>query len=422
MLPRLFAFLLLVSSPAFAQTIAIRAGNLVDPAAGSVTKNQIILVKGGKIAEVGPRVEIPKDAQVLDLSNSWVLPGLMDAHTHLTLGAPPPLALESEYLKESTTMRAFKGLRNARIVLEAGFTTVRDVGNAAAYADTDVRRAIEMGWFAGPTILNSGKIIAPFGGQSHGIPPEQGPFWKFEYLDADTPDQVRQAVRRNIYYGARAIKLVADNSPFFYSEDEIRAAVAEAHRAGFAVAVHVMTDAPARNVILGRADSVEHGFELSDDVLRLMKEKGTVLVGTDFPLEHLKAMGTAGGIIPEAEVTSAAILDRLKRAHTIGVKMAFGTDVVLDLPNKTRADLMLEYLDVWLAAGVPAAEILKCMTVNAAELLRIEKQRGAIAPGLAADIIAVPEDPLQDIHALRKVQLVIKEGQIIKYAKSLGGR
>src|SRR5229473_6256591 len=284
---RLLALLLLFSGPAaVAQTVAIRAGNLVDPATGSVAKNQIILVRGGKIVELGPGVQIPAGAEVVDLSNAWVMPGLMDAHTHLTLGGPTLDQLEAAYLRETSGMRLLRGIRNARIVLEAGFTTIKDIGNAANYADTDLREAIARGWFPGPTILNSGKIIAPFGGQSHGIPPEIGPFWQFEYLDADTPDEVRKAVRRNIYYGATAIKLVADNSVFHYSVEEIRAAVSEAHAAGLTVAVHVYGGEAARNVILGGVDSVEHGYDFTDELLDLMKQKGTYLVATEMPAKN----------------------------------------------------------------------------------------------------------------------------------------
>jgi imidazolonepropionase-like amidohydrolase len=169
---------------------------------------------------------------------------------------------------------------------------------------------------------------------------------------------------------------------------------------------------PAKNVILGGADSIEHGFFLSDEVLHLMKEKGTVLVWTDFPSEHLVA---GGQDTPEkAKALGNTIIERLRRAYRIGVKMGFGTDIVVDLPNKTRADMTWDYLAVWRAAGVPAAEILKCMTTNEAELLRINKQRGAIAPGLAADIVAAPANPLDDVEALRKINFVVKDGKIVR--------
>src|SRR5262245_59803026 len=291
------------------ETTAIRAGHLVDPARGSVADDQVILVKDGKITAVGPRLPIPSDASVIDLSGSWVLPGLMDAHTHLTLGGPPPLVLEAVYVKEGSAFRALRGLRNAQLVLEKGFTTVRDVGNDANYAVADLKRVIEQGWFAGPTIITSGKIIAPFGGQLQKTSPEQGLYWQYEYIDADSPDEVRKAVRRNVFYGAGVIKLVADNSPYHYSVEEIRAAVTEAHSAGLAVAVHVFGGEAARNVILGGADSLEHGFELSDELLQLMKEKGTVLVGTDAPYEQLAAMGDVGGILPDPKTSANNILD-----------------------------------------------------------------------------------------------------------------
>jgi len=176
----------------------------------------------------------------------------------------------------------------------------------------------------------------------------------------------------------------------------------------------VIADKPARSAILAGIDSVEHGFELSDETLRLMKEKGTVLVGTDFPVDHLRAMGTAGGILPAPEVTSAAILDRLKRAHRIGVKLAFGTDVVLEFSGRTRPQLMLDYLAVWQAAGIAAPAILKSMTTNVAELFHWQNQRGAIAPGQAADIIALPANPLENLQALRKVHFVMKDGKVIR--------
>lgn len=396
--------------------MAIRAGNLIDPATGTVAQNQIILVKDGKISEVGPDVNIPPDTEIIDLSQTWVLPGLMDAHTHLTLNFQYLGAgLEGIYLKESTAMRALHGLRTAKNVLYVGFTTVRDVGNDGNYAAIDLRDAINKGWFTGPTVLATGKIIAPFGGQSRRIPPEVGLFWLHEYIDADGEDEIRKAVRQNIYYGADAIKMVADNSAFYYSEQEIRAAVEEAHAAGLPVSVHVMEGEPARNVILGGADSIEHGFTLSDELLQLMKEKGTVLVGTDFPADHLARLDPSGELFESAKEMGDKIIDRLKRAHKIGVKLVFGTDTVANLPGKNRGEMMLDYLAIWDAAGIPPADSLRAMTVDAAQFLQVEKTRGAIAKGLAADIIATSENPLDNLQALRKVMFVMKNGKVFRY-------
>ena len=418
MLKRLALFLAFVSIQAFSQNlIAIRAGGVVDPSKGSVARNQIILVQDGKIKEIGPSVTIPAGATTVDLSHEWLCPGLMDAHVHLTLtevtGGNAPF--ESFYLKETSTYRGLRGLRNAQDLLHAGFTTIRDLGNDGNYALEDVRRSVQAGMFDGPTILTAGKIIAPFGGQSTSIPPEQGPFWRYEYIDADTPEEVRKAVRQNIYYGVDVIKLVADNNPYHLSVDEVKAAVDEAHHAGRPVAVHVFGGEAADNVIDGGVDSLEHGFFLTDQQLQKMKAKGIFLVGTDTPRSQLDILGTSGGIFPPPDVLGPKIIDRLRRAYRIGVKMAFGTDTVIEVPNKTRADLMFDYLSVWREAGVPPADILKCMTSNPAELLRINQERGTLTPGLAADIVAMPSNPLDDIESLRKINFVMKNGKIIRH-------
>jgi len=402
-----------LSAYAAGQTVAIRAGNLIDPKNGTVTKNQIILVKDKKIVSVGAGVAIPQDAEVLDLSNSWVMPGIMDAHTHVTFGAAKFSLLWNDYLDKGTGLRALEGLRVAQTLLNAGITTVRDVGNDANYAAVDLRRAIDAGWFTGPTILTAGKIIAPYGGQSPGIPSELGPFfWRFEYIDADGPEQIRAAIRQNIFYGADLIKLVADSNDYHYSLDEIRAAVEEAHHANRAIAVHVFGGEAADNVIRGGVDSLEHGFYLTDDQLRLMKEKGIFLVSTDFPEAHY-----VKGELPNAKEEAAKELDRLRRAYKIGVKLGFGTDIVIDLPDETRADMTWDYLAMWRTAGIPPAEILKCMITNNAELLRISAQRGAIETGLYADIVAMPQDPLADIESLRSINFVMKNGTIVRKPK-----
>lgn len=413
---RLLSLFLLTTLPVAglsAQVIAIRAGNLIDPANGSIVKNQIILVSDGKITVVGANVEIPKDARIVDLSNAWVMPGLMDAHTHLLLtGYESGGGLEAVYFSESSGLRTLLGARNARAMLESGFTTVKDVGNSGNYGDVDLRKAIQRGWVVGPTMLTAGKIIAPFGGQSRAIPPEQIHTWDYEYIDADSPDEVRKAVRQDIFYGANTIKLVADNSRFFYSLEEVQAAVREAHNAGHTVAVHANGGEAARNAILAGAESIEHGFNLTDELLQLMKEKGTFLVGTDFPELHLKAMDPNSARDQKAQ--AERIIDRLRRAYKIGVKMAFGSDIVIELPGKNRGQIAMDYLDVWIAAGIPPSEILKCWTTNAAELMHIQNRRGNIKPGLAADIIATVESPLKDIHALKNVSFVMKEGTIVK--------
>jgi imidazolonepropionase-like amidohydrolase len=406
-----FTFIL----PAAAQTIAIRAGNLLDPAKGSVSKDQIILVENGKITAVGSGLAIPKDAQVVDLSKEWLMPGLIDAHTHITFQEIPGKApFEAMYLKESTAFRALRGLHNGQVLLNAGFTTMREVGNEADYACNDLKKAAQNGWIEMPTLQCAGKIIGPFGGQSKGMPEEVGSFWLHEYIDADSPDEIRKAIHQNIYYGADVVKLAADNSDYFYTEEQIRAAADEAHNAGRALAVHVYGGRAADNVIQGGADSVEHGFTLTEAQLKLMKEKGTYLVGTDFPAAHLAGLNPSNETLADANKLGKQIIERLSNANKIGVKMAFGSDTVTEMPGHTRADMVWDYLAVWRAAGVTPADTLKAMTTNGAELLRISKERGAISPGLFADIIAMPTDPLQDIESLRKINFVMKNGKIVR--------
>lgn len=420
MLPRtlLFGAILSLSglSTVASQTIAIRAGHLIDPATGVANANQVIMISGKKVTGVGANLDTSLADEVIDLSDAWVMPGLMDAHAHMTFGVPPYYNTGSDWemywLKESSGYRALRGLKQSLEALESGFTTIKDIGNDANYAMVDVRKAIEFGYFVGPTILNSGKIIAAIGGQTAGFSPEQGRYWQYEYIDADTPDEIRKAVRENIYYGANTIKLVADNSNVYYRLEEIQAAVDEAHRAGVTISIHVYGGPAADNVIAGGPESIEHGFALTDAQLTAMKEKGIVLVGTDFPEEHFRMMGTPE---EDARETAEMIIDRLGRAHRIGVKMAFGTDVIVDHPELTRGDMMLDYLGIWTEAGIPAPDILRAMTTNAAELMAIDSERGAIKEGQFADIIATRANPLEDIEALRGVRFVMKDGKTIKH-------
>jgi imidazolonepropionase-like amidohydrolase len=407
---------LILSAPLMAQTYAIRAGTTIDPGSSTVAHQQIILIDGGLIKQIGSYITVPPGIQVVDLSQEWVMPGLMDAHTHLSLAetSTDTQPLESTYLRESTAYRALRGMRNATILLSAGFTTIRDVGNSGDYAMQDVRRAIEKGLFIGPTVIDSGKIIAPFGGQSHDIPPEEGRVWSFDYVDADGVAEIRKAVRTNIYYGAGVIKLALDNSPYHYSLEEMRAAVEEAHHAGIPVAVHVYGDEAADNAIEAGVDSIEHGFDLTDAQLKKMKEKGIFLAGTDYPRAHLDKLGTAGGLIPEPSVLAPQIINRLARAHKIGVRVVFSTDTVDDMPGRSRADMMLDYLSVWRAAGISASDILKSMTSEPAQLLRVNGARGRLAVGQHADLIAIPADPTLDIENLRRVDFVMKDGRIVR--------
>lgn len=407
----LFAFFLSGLISAHGQITAIKAGRLVEPETGTTLTNQIILVENRKVKAVGAGLQIPAGATVIDLSRFTVLPGLFDCHSHLCqMTSPDNRDLFTTDIKQSTAYRAIIGVKTAREMLDSGFTTVRDVGNNANYADTSLRNAIENGLVPGPTIINAGRIIAPFGGQYH-LRPERVELGAPEYLFADTRDEMLKAVRENIHFGALVIKIVVDDQKYIYSAEDIKFIVEEARKAGLRVAAHCMTEPGARNAIEGGVASIEHGFRMSDEALQLAKQKGVVLVGTDFPEKDAEYLG----LDPQTALLFHNIfLDRLKRAYKIGVTMAYGTDTFFDVPNETRGTLAISYLDSYTEAQIPAKDILQMLTTNAANLLGLEKTRGAIKPGMYADIIATAENPLDNINTLKKVSFVMKDGKVIK--------
>ena len=387
---------------------AIKAGKLVDPEKGETLANQIILVRGTKIEAIGANLAIPPEAKVIDLSKSTVLPGLFDAHTHLCMTLKKERDGTDYFittLMDPTPYRALEGAANARDMLAAGFTTVRDVGNAGNYADTALREAIERGLIPGPTMINAGRIIAPYGGQFH-LQPEKRDLATPEYAFADTRDELIKAIRENIHYGATVIKIVVDDQKYIYSVDDIRFMVEEAHRDGLKLAAHCWTEAGAHNAAEAGVDSIEHGQMMTNEDLQLAKKNHVVLVGTDFTESAAREQG-----FPELH---SVFVDRLKRAYKIGVTMAFGTDAFVYVPGETRGTQAAEYVDSWVEAGVPAKDTLRAMTVNAARLLGVDGERGTIKPGMAADIIATPQNPLDDIQAVRHVSFVMKNGSVFR--------
>jgi imidazolonepropionase-like amidohydrolase len=397
-----------MATTASAQVVAIKAGKLVDTESGTTATNQVILVSGGKIQAVGSDLTIPPGTTVIDLSRSTVLPGLFDAHTHLCL------TLERQFdngnyffatLLHPDTYRAIEGVANARDMLAAGFTTVRDVGNAGNYADTSLREAIEAGLIPGPTMLNAGRIITPFGGQFH-LQPQRPELGEPEYFFADSHDEMRRAIRENIHYGAKLIKIVVDDQQYIYSADDIRFIVEEAAKSGLKVAAHCWTHAGAHNAAEAGVASIEHGFAMTNDDLELAKKNHVVLVGTELTELAEREEGAPGW--------HDIFVDRLRRAYQIGITMAFGTDVFFAYPNETRGTLAMAYIDSWAEANVPAKETLKAMTGNAARLLGVDGERGAIRSGMAADIIATPDNPLENIQTLKRVFFVMKNGSVFR--------
>lgn len=246
-----------------AQVLAIKAGKLLDPATATITTDQVIIVENGKIKTVGAKLQIPAGANVIDLSNSTVMPGLFDAHTHLC-GVTNIRWDTGDFLfmnlRRRTGFRAIQGIVHAREMLEAGFTTVRDVGNSGDYADVDVRHAVEDGLVPGPTIIVAGRIIGPFGGQFELTPDKSVLEKNSEYLFADTRDEMKKAIHENIYYGARVSKIVVDAQRYIYSTDDIKFIIEEAARAGLKVAAHCQTKAGEHNAAEAGVASIEHGW------------------------------------------------------------------------------------------------------------------------------------------------------------------
>jgi imidazolonepropionase-like amidohydrolase len=398
-------------SPAPAAITAIRAGRLFDPEAGRMLPNQIIVVEGARIRDVGPSVAIPALAQVIDLSGMTVMPGLVEAHNHLALTykpVPENNVYYFTYVQESTALRAIQAASNGIQMLASGFTIVRDMGNNGNYADTALRQAIEQGWIPGPTIINSGIIIGGMGGQFFPTPEmaKEHSIVYPEYLDADTPDEIVKAVRQNILFGAKVIKICVDCKPYGYTADEIRLVMREAAKAGLKVEGHVQTLNGARNAIEAGIWSIAHSGALTDEMHKLMAKKGIWRAGTETP------PGLAGHpVSPEAYTRTVA---GLKNAHENKVPLTFSTDADYWVEGKTRGELCLEFIKPWKDAGIPIVDTLRAMTINGYKVSETEGTRGPIKPGFFADLIAMPGNPLDDLEALKNVQFVMKDGQVFK--------
>ena len=401
--------------------VAIRAGKVLDVRTGTYASDQIVWIEGDRIKAIGNAAEmtgkLPPDTKIIDLSQSTVLPGLIDCHTHLTMTPRDsgPAGLHLSYPRQALT-----GARNARVTLEAGFTTVRNVG-ASGYSDIALRDAIKAGDVPGPRMLASGPPLSIIGG--HGDENFLAP--QFDWSSdgvADGVDGVTKKVRENIKYGADVIKFMAtggvlsegDNPALAqYSPEEMKAIVDTAHGLGRKVAAHAHGAGGIKYAVLAGVDSIEHGSYINDEDIALMKERGTYLVPTvyleDWLIENVQLLGLTPNMIEKAKLVLPIAQQNLSHAFKSGVKVAFGTDAAV-YPHGLNAHEFGKMVEM----GMSPLQAIQAATLNASDLIGWADRVGTLEPRKFADIIAVQGDPLTNVGVLENVQFVMKGGEVVK--------
>jgi imidazolonepropionase-like amidohydrolase len=398
------------------KTVVIRAGRLLDVRTGKTLANQVIIIQDDKIASVGSGTQIPAGAQVIDLSSATVLPGLIDAHTHITMTTN----FGYSRLGISLPREALNGARNARVTLDAGFTTIRNVG-ASGFTDVALRDAINAGDVPGPRMLVSGPALSITGGHCDD---NLLPFEWHAQSDgvADGVEAVQHKTREIIKYGADLIKICAtggvlshgDNPQASqYTLDEMKAIVADAHRLGRKVAAHAHGAQGIRWASEAGVDSIEHGSYIDDAAIAEMKKNGTYLVPTlylaDWFLANAERIGTPPELIGKAREVMPAARKNVARAFAAGVKVGFGTDAAV-YPHGLNA----HEFAVMVKLGLTPLQAIQAATINDADLLGWSDKVGTLEPGKWADVVAVDGDPLADVTTLERVKFVMKGGEVIK--------
>lgn len=432
----LVLFTCLASALAFSQattpakTTYILAGRLFDATNESVRENQVVVIEGERIKTVAAAasVKIPAGATVVDLSKATVLPGLIDCHTHL--GSRSDRYDEIYDFKMTPFDSAFSGVVNARKTLEAGFTTVRDVGSLPFLA-VDLRNAINEGYVPGPRIVASGPGISITGG--HGDLNNYSPQTRVtmfpeerDYGIADGADQLRQTIRAQAKYGVDVIKILATGGVLSkgdkpgapqYTLEELRVAAETAHMTGRKIAAHAHGAEGIKNSILAGIDSIEHASLVDDEGIRLAKEHGTYFVmdiyNDDYILNEAPKFGLSQEKVDKERGVGRLQRENFEKAFKAGVKMAFGTDagVYPHGENAKQFSYMVKY-------GMSPAQAIRASTFNAADLIGRSQDVGTIEAGKYADIIAVESDPMADVRALEHVGFVMKGGAVVKDARS----
>src|ERR1700723_3902902 len=400
---------------------AIKAGHLIDVDSGTVLDDQIILVRDNRITAVGKFLTIPPGTEIIDLTSMTVLPGLIDCHTHLADGTRDPSGDPLSYLKKTAAEVAFESVPNARATLEAGFTTVRDVGTYRALNDVAMRDAIARGDFPGPRMFVAGAYVTITGGAGAltGAAPDILLPWDLHYGQADSPWEVRAVVRKLANQGGDHIKILSSGAVLTHGSnpgsqeftlEELQAAVDEASHFGLRVASHAHSAAGIKNAIRAGVASVEHATLIDDEGIALAKQHGTYLDMDIYDEECIQSSPStpADFLQHDADLAEAQRRNFPKAVHP-GVKMTFGTDagVCPHGINARQFAFMVKY-------GMTPMQAIQAATVNAADLIGHSELFGSITPGKSADIIAVNGDPIADIRELEHVRFVMKEGKVYK--------
>ena len=420
MLRRLLAFLfLLVAAPALAQPILLRPAQVFDGANRQPHDGWSVLVEGDRIVAAGPNVAAPAGAQVIDLPGTTLMPGLIEGHSHLFLHPYNEALWDDQVLHEPLALRTARAVVSAERTLQAGFTTERDLGTeGAGFADVGLKQAINQGIVPGPRLLVATKAIVARGaygpkGFEPGVPIPQGA------QEVAGVDEIVRAVRDQIAGGADIVKFYADYhwgkgepSRPTLSQAELNAGVATAHDAGRLVAVHATTAEGMRRAVLAGAETIEHGYGGTAEVFRLMKQHGTALCPTIVASEaYARYFEHWNGQEPAPESVQENRRS-FRLAMQAGVPICMGGDVGVF----THGQNWLE-MEAMQRAGMPAADVLIAATSGNARILHLSN-RGAVRPGLLADLVAVQGDPTRDLSAIHQVRLVMKGGQTVSGAIS----